>query len=71
MITPRQYLHKNELAQKLNMTNKTLSRILNEHESKIKEIYPSYTRYAKILFPKVIDYIIHELGYSHEEIYGS
>ena len=71
MIIPKQNLLKNELARKLNISSKTLSRFLVEHEEKIKEIFPSYKRSSKILYPKVIDYIIKELGYSHDEIFMS
>lgn len=70
MIVPRRNLFKSELARKLNISKRTLVRFMDEREDKIKEIYPGYKKRSQILYPKVIDFIIKEMGYSHEEIYN-
>lgn len=70
MLVPRRNLFKNELARKLGISPQTLTRFLSDHENEIKRISPSYRKRSQILYPKVIDYIIQELGFSPEEIYG-
>ena len=69
MITPRQNLYKNELARMLNISVKTLSRFIDTHKEQITKVFPTYKSRSQILYPKVIDYIVTEMGYSHEEIY--
>jgi len=70
MKPPKRTLYKYELAEKLKLSSRSLSRFLKEREAKIKEIFPSYTRQSGLLFPKVIDYLIEENGYDSDEIYS-
>ena len=69
MIIKRKTMLKSELARKLNISSSTLSRFMISREDNIKNIYPEYKNISKILYPKVIDYIIAEMGYSPDEIY--
>jgi len=69
MIVTKKPLLKSELARKLGMSTQTFYRFIKEREEIIKSIYPAYKTRSQLLQPKVIDYIIEELGYSQEEIY--
>ncbi len=70
MNIPRSLLLKSELAKKLDCHPKTLYRFMKSHEKAIKMVSPSYNPLSRLLYPIVIDYIIKEMGFSHDEIYN-
>ncbi len=69
MNIARRPLLKSHLAAKLEISPQTLYRLIKEREEKIRIVYPLYKTRSQLLQPKVIDFLIKDLGYSPDEIY--